>query len=61
MPVRPALRVVSAYGADAKVCKAYWFKVNAEHPTPWDGCHNEFKWIVLALLRAGWSVWAEFR
>jgi hypothetical protein len=60
-PVRLALRVVQSFGAEAAICSAYWTKVTDANPTPWDSCHNEVNWIVLALLRRGWSINAELR
>ena len=60
-PVRLALRVVHAFGADTALCAAFWTKVTAAQPTPWDGCHSECGWIVQALVRRGWSVNAEYR
>lgn len=60
-PVRLALRVVHAFGADKPICAAFWAKVTAAQPTPWDGSHNEFGSIVFALVRRGWNVNADFR
>lgn len=60
-PARLALRVVHASGADTELCTAFWAKVTAAQPAPWDGCHNECEWMVQALVRRGWSVNSEFR
>jgi hypothetical protein len=59
--VRLALRVLQSHGADAAHCTAFWTKVTKPTPSPWDACHNELNWIVLALLERGWSINAELR
>jgi hypothetical protein len=52
-PVRLALRVVQAFGADATICTAYWTKETDANPSLWDGAHYEVGWIVQALVRRG--------
>jgi hypothetical protein len=61
LPVRLALRVVHAFGADTRFCTSFWNKVTKLTPTPWDSCHNELNRIVLALVRRGWSINAELQ
>lgn len=60
-PVRLALRVVQAFGADTAHCTTFWAKATTARSTPWDGCHSEFGWMMRALVRQGWNVNAEFR